>query len=54
MRQVAAAIDARSGVELGALTLEADVSGIFRRSQLIDLDGTLGLGHYEALAELFG
>lgn len=50
---VAAAIDARSDVELGALTLEADVSGIFRRSQLIDLDGTLGLGHYEALADLF-
>lgn len=51
---VAAAIDARPEVELGALTLEADVSGIFRRSQLVDLDGTLGLAHYEALADLFG
>lgn len=51
---VAAAIDARPQVELGALSLDADVSGIFRRSQLIDLDGTLGLSHYELLADLFG
>ena len=51
---VATTIEARGDVELGALTLEADVSGIFRRSQLVDLDGTLGLGHYEALADLFG
>lgn len=51
---VAAAIDARGDVELGALTLEADLSGVFRRSRLIDVNGTLGLGHYEALADLFG
>ena len=50
---VAAAVDARGDVELGALTLDADVSGVFRRSRLVDLDGTLGLGHYEALADLF-
>ena len=51
---VASALDQRGEVEVGALTLEADLSGVFLRSQLIDLNGTLGLGHYEALADLFG
>ena len=51
---VAAALDARHDVEVGALTLNADLSGIFRRSRSIDLDGTLSLGHYEVLADLFG
>ena len=51
---VAAAIDARHDVELGALTLDADLSGVFGRSRSIDLDGTLGLAHYEVLADLFG
>lgn len=50
---VAATIEARGDVELGALTLDADLAGVFRRSRLIDLDGTLGLGHYEALGALF-
>jgi hypothetical protein len=51
---VTAALDARHDVEVGALTLDADLSGIFRRSRSIDLDGTLSLGHYEVLADLFG
>ncbi|MEM8707455.1 MAG: cobalt chelatase [Actinomycetota bacterium] len=51
---VASALEQRGDVEVGALTLEADLSGVFRRSQLIDLNGTLGLGHYEVLADLFG
>ena len=51
---VAAALDAQHDVEVGALTLDADLSGIFRRSRSIDLDGTLSLGHYEVLADLFG
>ncbi|MEM9466885.1 MAG: cobalt chelatase [Actinomycetota bacterium] len=51
---VAAVLERRSDVEVGALTLEADLSGVFRRSQTIDLNGTLGLGHYEVLADLFG
>jgi len=51
---VAAAIEARGDVELGALTLESDMAGVFRRSRLIDLNGTLGLAHYEVLADLFG
>ena len=51
---VAAALDARHDVEVGALTLDADLSGIFCRSRSIDLDGTLSLGHYEVLADLFG
>ena len=51
---VTAALDDRDDVEVGALTLDADMSGIFRRSRLIDLDGTLSLGHYEVLADLFG
>lgn len=50
---VVAAIDARGDVELGALTLDADVSPIFRRSELVDLDGTLGLAHYDVLPGLF-
>ena len=40
-------------VEVEALTLDADLSGICR-SRSIDLDGTLSLGHYELLADLFG
>jgi len=51
---VAAAIEARGDVEVGALTLDADLSGVFRRSRPIELEGTLGLGHYEVLAALFG
>ena len=51
---VAAALDTRHDVEVGALTLDADLSGIFRRSRSIDLDGMLSLGHYEVLADLFG
>ena len=51
---VTAALDDRDDVEVGALTLDADMSGIFRRSRLIDLDGTLSLAHYEVLADLFG
>ena len=51
---VASALEHRADVEVGALTLEADLSGVFRRSQMIDLTGTLGLGHYEVLADLFG
>ena len=51
---VAATIDGRGGVELGVLSLDADVSPLFARSATIDLDGTLGLAHYESLAGLFG
>jgi len=51
---VVTAIDDRADVEIGALTLDADLSGVFRRSRAIDLDGTLGLVHYEVLADLFG
>ncbi|MEM9204165.1 MAG: cobalt chelatase [Actinomycetota bacterium] len=51
---VAAALEQRGDVEVGALTLEADLSGVFARSQLIDLSGTLSLSHYEVLADLFG
>ena len=51
---VAGALDTRGDVEVGALTLEADLSRVFRRSRLIDLDGTLSLAHYEVLADLFG
>ena len=51
---VAAAIEAQGEVELGVLTLDADMSSIFRRSEYVDLDGTLGLAHYDVLADLFG
>ena len=54
LANVAAVLDARPDVEVGALTLEADLSGVFSNSQLIDLSGTLSISHYEALAELFG
>ena len=54
LANVAAVLDARPDVEVGVLTLEADLSGVFRNSQLIDLSGTLSISHYEALAELFG
>lgn len=51
---VVAVLERGSGVELGALTLDADLSSVFGRSRPIELAGTLGLSHYEVLGDLFG
>ena len=51
---VVAVLERGSGVELGALTLDADLSSVFGRSHPIELAGTLGLSHYEVLGDLFG
>ena len=48
------AIERRSPVELGAITLDADVSSVYRRSLALDLDQTLTIGAYGALEVLFG
>jgi len=54
LHSVAAAIERRGDVELGALTLDGDVSSVFRRSLAIDLSGPQSIRSYGVLAELFG
>ena len=46
-------IDRRTAVEIGALTVDNDVSTIFRRAMPIDLDATLTIGAYGVFEELF-
>jgi len=54
LHAVAAAIEQRSDVELGAIGLDGEVAGVFRRSVAIDLSTTLGLSTYDVLGDLFG
>lgn len=44
----------RGDVELGVISLDRDVADSVERSAVIDLDGTLTIGTYQVLAELFG
>jgi cobaltochelatase CobT len=46
-------IERRTPVEIGALTVDNDVSSVFRRSLPIDLDATLTVGAYGVFEELF-
>ena len=46
-------IERRTPVEIGALTVDNDVSSVFRRSMPIDLDATLTVGAYGVFEELF-
>lgn len=46
-------IERRTPVEIGGLTVDNDVSTIFRRSMPIDLDATLTIGAYGVFEELF-
>lgn len=46
-------IERRTPVEIGALTVDNDVSTVFRRSMPIDLDATLTIGAYGVFEELF-
>ena len=46
-------IERRTPVEIGGLTVDHDVSTIFRRSTPIDLDATLTIGAYGVFEELF-
>ena len=46
-------IERRSPVELGAITIDNDVSTIFRRSMPIDLDETLTIGAFGVFEALF-
>ncbi len=50
---VAAAIEQRGDVELGAIGLEGDVASVFRRSVALDLSATLSFGTYDVLDALF-
>jgi len=46
-------IERRSPVEIGGLTVDHDVSTVFRRSTPIDLDATLTIGAYRVFEALF-
>jgi len=46
-------VERRTPVEIGAITVDNDVSTVFRRSVPIDLDATLTIGAYRVLEELF-
>lgn len=46
-------IERRSPVEIGAITTDNDLSGVFRRSVPVDLDATLSIGAYQLFEELF-
>jgi len=46
-------IERRTPVEIGALTVDNDVSAVFRRSMPVDLDATLTIGVYGVFEELF-
>jgi len=47
-------IERRTPVEIAALTVDGDVSSVFRRSTPIDLDATLTVGAYRIFEDLFG
>jgi len=46
-------IDRRSPVEIGALTIDNDVSSVFRRSVPLDLDAAITVGTYGVFEALF-
>lgn len=46
-------IERKSPVEIGGMTVDHDVSTVFRRSVPIDLDATLTIGAYDVLETLF-
>jgi cobaltochelatase CobT len=46
-------IERRTPVEIGGLTVDNDVSTVFRRSVPIDLDATLTVGAYGLFEDLF-
>ena len=46
-------MERKSPVEIGGLTVDHDVSTIFRRAMPIDLDATLTIGAYGVFEELF-
>jgi len=47
-------VERRTPVEIGAITIDNDVSTVFRRSTYIDLDDTLTIGAYRVFEQLFG
>lgn len=46
-------IERRSPVEIGGITTDSDLSGVFRRSVPVDLDATLSIRAYQLFEELF-
>ncbi len=54
LHAVAGAIDQRGDIELGAIGLDGEVAGVFRRSVALDLSAALSLATYEVLGDLFG
>ena len=46
-------VDRRTAVEIGALTVDNDVSTTLRRAMPINLDATLTIGAYSVFEELF-
>lgn len=47
-------IERRSPVMIGGITIDHDLSTVFRRSVPLDLDATLTIGAYAVFEELFG
>jgi len=47
-------IERRSPVEIGGITVDNDMSLVFRSSVPVDLDQTLTIGAYSVFEELFG
>jgi cobaltochelatase CobT len=54
LHAVAAAIEQRGDVELGAIGLDGEVASVFGRSVVLDLSATLSLATYQVLDDLFG
>ncbi len=53
LRAVARGIERRGEVELGAISLDRDVAGVFSRSVALDLAAPLTVSTYDLLPELF-